>query len=252
MNVDRAAHSSEGSRFAVVTGGSSGIGRAFVASLHAQGWAVATCGRDAARLARLAEDFPGVRTHVCDVADPSAVDAFARALLADRSKIDLLINNAGRLTEIDFNSPDLRAAEATAGLRLNLESAVCMTAALLPALKAAPAATIVMITSGYALAPTTRSPIYSAAKAGLRSFTKALRRQLADSNVSVIEVAPPLVDTPAVAHRRGEKLAAEQVVSETFAAMQRGVCEVYPGKTRFLPLLLRLAPRKIENLIAAT
>jgi hypothetical protein len=60
------------------------------------------------------------------------------------------------------------------------------------------------------------------------------------------------VDTPAVAHRRGVKPTAEQVVRETFAAIHSGRTEVYPGRTRFLPLLLRLAPRTMEGLVAST
>ena len=66
----------------------------------------------------------------------------------------------------------------------------------------------------------------------------------------MVEVAPPLVDTPAVAHRHGPKLAAEQVVTETLTALREGKTEVYPGRTRMLPILLRLAPRTMEAIVA--
>jgi NAD(P)-dependent dehydrogenase (short-subunit alcohol dehydrogenase family) len=51
---------------------------------------------------------------------------------------------------------------------------------------------IVLVTSGYALLPATRAPTYSATKAGLRSFTMALRRQVRDVGIRVVEVLPPL------------------------------------------------------------
>lgn len=237
---------------AVVTGGSSGIGAAFVGALHEAGWLVVTCGRDRARLERLEWRYPGVQTHVCDVADRACVAQFARALLAGVASVDLLVNNAGGLSEIDFTRADLDAVDLTADLRVNLEGAINVTAALLPALKAAPKADLVMVTSGYALAPATRAPVYSAAKSGLRSFTKALRRQLHGSTIAVTEVVPPLVDTPAVAHRKGPKISAGQVVAETLAALRARRTEVYPGRARMLPLLLRLAPRRIEEALART
>jgi uncharacterized oxidoreductase len=235
-----------------VTGGSSGIGAAFVAALHEAGWMVATCGRDRARLEQLAQRHPGVQIHVCDVADRDSVARFARELLAGVTAVDLLVNNAGGLSEIDFTRADLAAMDLTADLRVNLEGAINVTAALLPALKAAPRADLVMVTSGYALAPATRAPVYSAAKSGLRSFTKALRRQLRSSTIAVTEVVPPLVDTPAVAHRKGPKISAQQVVAETLAARRAPRLEVYPGRARQLPLLLRLAPRRIEEVLART
>jgi uncharacterized oxidoreductase len=235
-----------------VTGGSSGIGAAFVAALHEAGWMVATCGRDRARLEQLAQRHPGVQIHVCDVADRDSVARFARELLAGVTAVDLLVNNAGGLSEIDFTRADLAAMDLTADLRVNLEGAINVTAALLPALKAAPRADLVMVTSGYALAPATRAPVYSAAKSGLRSFTKALRRQLRSSTIAVTEVVPPLVDTPAVAHRKGPKISAQQVVAETLAALRAQRLEVYPGRARLLPLLLRLAPRRIEEVLART
>jgi uncharacterized oxidoreductase len=235
---------------AVVTGGSSGIGAAFVAALHASGWSVVTCGRDRGRLDRLEWRYPGVRTYVCDVADRAAVAEFARGLRASVGSIELLVNNAGGLSEIDFTREDLDAVNLTADLRVNLEGAINVTAALLPALKAAPKANLVMVTSGYALAPATRAPVYSAAKSGLRSFTKALRRQLRSSAITVTEVVPPLVDTPAVAHRKGPKISAEHVVTETLAALRANRVEVYPGRARLLPLLLRLAPGRIEEALA--
>lgn len=237
---------------AVVTGGSSGIGRAFVAELHRTGWQVVTCGRDASKLAALEKAYPGIRTHVCDVSDKASVMAFADAVLAAHPEVRLLVNNAGGLREIDFNRPDLLAQDLTQELRANLEGAIHMTASFLPALRAAAPANIIMMSSGYGLAPATRAPLYSASKAGLRSFTKALRRQLAGQGITITDVAPPAVDTPATAHYQADKLTPEHVVKVALNAAKAGRSEVYPGKARWLPLLLRLAPQVAERLVSKT
>lgn len=237
---------------AVVSGGSSGIGRAFVAELHRTGWQVVSCGRDANKLRALEQAFPGVRTHVCDVGDKASVMAFAEAVLAEFPAVKLLVNNAGGLREIDFNRPDLLDQDLTQELRANLEGAIHMTASFLPALRAAAPSNIIMMSSGYGLAPATRAPLYSASKAGLRSFTKALRRQLQGQAITITDVAPPAVDTPATAHYQADKMTPEQVVRAALAGATRRRNEVYPGKARWLPCLLRLAPGAVEAMVSRT
>jgi uncharacterized oxidoreductase len=240
----------------VVSGGSSGRGRAFVAALHAEGYRVFTCGRDPEKLRRLEEAFPGVHTCVCDVADADAIRAFAASVQASHpGGIDLLVSNAGVLREVDFGDPAIAASaellgEVAGEVAVNLAGPVQLIAAFMPALRAAAPSRIVVVSSGYALAPATRAPVYSAAKAGLRGFCKALRRQLAGLGIGVTEVAPPLVDTPSVSHRSGAKLSPDAVVRATLDGARRGRAEVLPGSVRWLPLLLRVAPGLAERLVA--
>lgn len=237
---------------AVVTGGSSGIGRAFVASLHRSGWRVVSCGRDEDKLKQLAQAFPGITTHLCDVSDKASVEAFVASVRSAFPDVKLLINNAGGMHEMDFTQADLLRQDLTQDIRSNLEGVINMTAGFLPALRISAPSTIIMVSSGYGLAPSTRAPVYSASKAGLRSFTKALRRQLRAQGVSITDVAPPAVDTPASAGYQGKKISPEQVAELTLAAARQGREEVYPGETRWLPLMMRLAPRWIEALVAKT
>jgi uncharacterized oxidoreductase len=213
---------------AVVSGGSSGIGRALVAQLHGEGWAVHACGRDVRKLQQLERDFPGVRTAACDVTDRQAVRAFARSVQA-ASPVDV-----------------------TADLRVNTEGAIHLIAEFLPALRHASRASILIVSSGYALAPATRAPIYSASKAALHSLAKSLRRQLAPLSIGVTELLPPVVDTPSVAHRRVSKLAAGAVARAALAGVRAGALEVRPGKTKLPPLLLRLLPGTAERIVAKT
>ena len=239
-------------RTAVVSGGSSGIGKAIVARLHADGWRVHTCGRDAAKLAALQREFPGVTTTACDVSDRAAVRAFASAVSASSPSIDLLVSNAGGLREIDFTRNDLESVDLCAELRINTEGAIHLVAEFLPALRVAKTASILVVSSGYGLAPATRAPVYSASKAALHSLSKSLRRQLAPLGIRVTELIPPVVDTPAVAHRTVSKLAPDAVAADAIRGALAGREEVRPGAVRFLPLLLRLAPGLAERIVART
>jgi len=241
-----------GAPVAVVSGGSSGIGRAFVAQLVGEGYRVIALGRDTEKLKRLAAELPGVQAEACDVSGRAAVFTLAHRIRQQYGAVQLLVSNAGGLRELDFVTADLEAADLSSELRVNLEGAIHMTAAFLPALRQAPNSAIIFVTSGYALAPAQRAPLYSASKAGLRSFSKALRRQLQPLGITVTEVAPPVVDTPAVAHRAVGKLSPEVVVRQALEAARAGRPYVYPGQTRFLPLLLRLFPTLAESMVART
>lgn len=239
-------------KIAIVSGGSSGIGRAFVEKLHRDDYCVFFCGRDFTRLRAVESECPGTRGFVCDVADKASVLSFAHAVVSEHPAIDLLVSNAGSLRDIDFGTLDAATTDLSQEIRTNLEGAINLIAAFLPGLRAARRPALVVVTSGYALAPATRAPLYSAAKAGLRSFVKALRRQLAPYGILVTEVAPAVVDTPSVAHRTVSKMPADRVVLETLAAVAKRRPEVYPGSARWLPLLLRLAPHLTERFVAGT
>lgn len=164
------------------------------------------------------------------------------------AKLDVLVSNAGSLNDLDFTAPldpDLIEAEVLT----NLVAPMILTSLAMPLLRAADRAAIVLVTSGYALAPATRAPVYSAAKAGLRAFAKALRRQVEPLGMTVVEVVPPLVDTPAVADRPGRKIPPDAVAAATLEALAARRPEALVGDTRFLPTLMRLAPGFAERMV---
>ena len=178
----------------LVTGGGSGIGRALAEALHARGNRVIVTGRRQAALKATVEANPGMAWAVLDVADPAAVQAFGEQLVRDHPSLNVVINNAGmmkaeRLIE-DF---DLDTAEAT--VTTNLLGPIRLTAALLPHLLKQPEATVMTVTSGLAFIPLTATPTYNATKAALHSWSIALRDQLRDTRVEVLELAPPAVAT---------------------------------------------------------
>lgn len=88
---------------------------------------------------------------------------------------------------------DLAVAEET--IETNLLGPIRLSAALLPHLLAQPRAALVTVSSGLAFVPLAATPVYSATKAAIHSWSMALRQQLKDSTVEVIEIAPPYVQT---------------------------------------------------------
>jgi uncharacterized oxidoreductase len=89
---------------------------------------------------------------------------------------------------------DLR--DATSEIDIDLSGPIRMVMQFLPHLLTQPNGAILNVSSGLAFIPFAISPVYSAAKAGVRAFTRALRVQLKHTNVKVFELAPPVVDTP--------------------------------------------------------
>jgi uncharacterized oxidoreductase len=91
-------------------------------------------------------------------------------------------------------SPDgLTIAEAT--IATNLLGPIRLTSALLPQLRKQPHATILTVTSGLAFVPLALTPTYNATKAAIHSYTQSLRYQLKSTNIEVLELIPPYVQT---------------------------------------------------------
>ena len=110
---------------------------------------------------------------------------------------------------------------------------------------------IVNVTSGLALAPKQSSPVYCATKAGLRSFTKALRyqAQARAPHVKVVEALPPLVDTDMTRGRGRGKISAEACAAEIVAGMEAGRETIYIGKAKILRAIQGLSPSVAERLM---
>jgi uncharacterized oxidoreductase len=135
-------------------------------------------------------------------------------------------------------------------IAVNLTGPILLTRRLLPLLRSGLNPMIVMVTSGYALLPAKRAPTYSATTAGLRSFTMALRQQLRGVGIRVVEVLPPLVDTPATRTVRKAGCPQRRWLSTSCATSRNGKEEILLGKVRLLPLLMRLALSLAARVVA--
>ena len=239
-------------RVAVVTGGNSGIGRAFVGRLAADGAKVIACGRNEATLQRLRNENPVIETFHCDITIRQDVLALAAAIQDRHGRLDVLINNAGVMEQVNLLEETVSDDRIVHEIAVNLTGAILLTRHLLPLLRAGRDPLIVMITSGYALLPATRAPTYSATKAGLHSFTMALRRQLLGVGIRVVEVLPPLIDTPATRAVRRPKMSAAALVDRVLRDIENGRDEILPGKVGLLPILMRLLPSYAARRVAGT
>lgn len=222
----------------LLTGGSAGIGREIARQLKAKGAGVILTGRDPARLSAM--EAEGFEVLAADLSNPAGVDALV-AMLGERS-IDILINNAGLGVPHDVRNalPDPDAADGC--LYSNLSAPIRLITALLPRLRERPQAAIVNVTSGLAIAPNTASSVYCASKAGLRSYTLALRAQLKKEPILVIEALPPVVDTQMTADRNTGKMPPQECARQIVAALESGQPEANVGMVKVLRAVYSLSP----------
>ncbi|HXS14112.1 MAG TPA: SDR family NAD(P)-dependent oxidoreductase, partial [Acidobacteriaceae bacterium] len=130
-----------------------------------------------------------------NIEDPAAIKSFAAKVAADFPSLNVLINNAGIMKPENLAADPIDLSTAESIITTNLLGPLRLTAALLPTLKKQPRATIVTVTSGLAFMPLAATPTYCATKAAIHSWTQSLRYQLRDTNIEVLELAPPYVQT---------------------------------------------------------
>ncbi|WP_345780256.1 SDR family oxidoreductase [Xanthomonas prunicola] len=128
-----------------------------------------------------------------DIADPHAVAAFVRDLLDAFPDFNVLVNNAGAYAGEDPRRKR-NLADAERMIVTNVLGPIRLTDALIEHLRTQPDAAILNVSSGTAFVPYPAAPTYSASKAGLHSYTAALR-PLLQGRVEVIEIVPPQVQT---------------------------------------------------------
>ena len=189
-------------RIALVTGGGRGIGKAIALALAAAGCDVAVnyVSREAdARVTADAIRALGRRTLVVkgDVSRSADVTALVSAVEAGLGPVDVLVNNAGRVT---FEGIDqMSEASWNEIIQVNLSSVFLMTQAVLPGMRARKWGRIINLTSVAAQAGSTMAVHYSAAKAGVIAATKSYARLLAKEGVTVNAISPALIATEMVA-----------------------------------------------------
>ena len=181
----------------LITGGASGIGRAFAERFIKAGSTVIVCGRRESRLQEFKEQFPEAHTRVCDLTKESdRVDLF-EWVIHEHPEVNVLVNNAGIQQRFNILQSDAKTEwdYFSRELASNIEAPIQLTMLFAPYLAKKGHSAIINVSSGLAFTPMAIAPIYSATKAALHSFTVSLRLQLADTPITVIEVAPPAVNT---------------------------------------------------------
>jgi len=234
-------------RTILITGGTSGIGFEMAKQLIARRNTVLITGRDQQKLEEAKSTLPGVHTFQSDASKPDDIQALRQRVSTEFPACDTLINNAGIMRNLNVSEPR-SLTDVTRELDINLNGPVQMVQEFLPHLKSRPNGMIVNLSSGLAFVPFPLSPIYSAAKAGIHAFTRCLRVQLKGSNVTVVELAPPGVETKLFRgefemEMKGQKgMAVDVLVTKAIAGIEAGKTEIRPGLSNVLYLMSRVAP----------
>lgn len=179
-------------KVAVVTGASSGIGRAMTAALTGAGASVVAVGRSAIKLAAVADGTPGtVGFLVADVRDPASGQTMVDAALQAFGRLDIVVANAGLYLSGDIWETDLAAAQDV--IATNVTGVVNTVAAAAKYLRSVGAGDIVVTSSISGHQAIEWEPVYSASKHAVQSLVHGVRRQLKGSGVRVGSLAPGMV-----------------------------------------------------------
>jgi short-subunit dehydrogenase len=239
--------------WALVTGGSSGIGEVFARQLAERGANLVLAARSQNKLEALAQELHGrfgvsVEVLACDLSDPGGGTALAARLAERDVQVDVLINAAGFGLFGQLHEAD--PPQISQQVRLNVDALTELTCALLPPMRARNRGAIVNVASTAAFQPLPYMAVYGATKAYVLSFTEALWAETRGTGVRVTALCPgatdtAFFDTASAQASIGRRMAPEQVVAAAFSALEQRRCSVIPGlRNRLLADTPRLAPRQ--------
>jgi len=249
------AYPQPGFRSIVITGASSGIGAALAKFYARPGVTLGLTGRDAARLAAVAAEARAagalVQEGVFDLRDQAALVGFLHGFDAG-DPIDLLIANAGVLDGRRADGTLEDGAIARRVIEINLLGATDTLHAILPAMRRRQRGHIVLVSSLAGIAAVTDAPAYSASKAGLLSYGRALREALIGERVRISVVCPGYVGSAMTETHIGNqphKISADAAARLIGAGIARNKAVIgFPLHLYWLSLLSPLFPAAITRL----
>lgn len=183
---------------AMVTGATSGIGRACAERFAKEGWRVIVTGRNTKKLSELELKLKGLGAEVLslafDVRDRDGATKAVRSLTGDWATIDVLVNNAGLALGLDKESEgDMDDYETM--IDTNIKGLLTMTRLIVPGMVSRGCGHVVNIGSVAGDAAYAGGSVYCATKSAVKTLTDGLRIDLADTAVRVTNIKPGLVET---------------------------------------------------------
>lgn len=209
-------------RNVVITGASSGIGRAAAIAAAAKGATVLLLARRADELdavvSQIRETGGSAFAYQCDVTDSEAVERVVKAILAEHDHVDMLVNNAGRSIRRGLYRSTDRLHDFERTMAVNYFGAVRMVLALLPHMRARRFGHIVDISTAGVQARTPRFAAYVASKSALDAFADVAAAETLSDGITFTTIHMPLVRTPMIAPT-GQYNAGSAASPEKAAAM---------------------------------
>jgi short-subunit dehydrogenase len=238
-------------RTVLITGASSGIGRATAVALARAGARIKATGRDEPALQRLAEQT-GADHLAADLMDEKG----ALRVAGWAGEVDVLVNNAGFGWAGPFQGMD--SSEIDAVVRVNLLAPLVLSNLLLPGMVDRGIGHVVNVASIAGHVGVRHEAVYAATKAGLVAFTESLRYELAGSGVAVTLVSPGVIDT-AFFEREGRPygrsfprmVKPEVVAASIVRAIERGRADVFVPRWMVVPARLRGAMPRVYRRLAS-
>ena len=206
-------------RAGLVTGGSSGIGKALARALGEEGYAVTIAGRDEGKLAAAAGELRAhgivVEPVHADMADEDAIEALVQAHERAYGRMDVLVNSAADGTA-GLRIADLPTDVLDHNLDVNLRALFLTLRASLPMLEGAGAehgkALVVNVSSMAAKGGAPGLSFYAAAKAGVNALTESAQIELRDAGVQLTILSPGFTATPMASWARAAGVQPEEMV----------------------------------------
>ncbi|HMM54696.1 MAG TPA: SDR family oxidoreductase [Candidatus Desulfobacillus sp.] len=201
--VDRTLKGRVQGKVALITGGSSGIGKAVARKLAEAGAVTVIVARDKEKLAETKREFEAAGlpliAYSADIANHEECDDFVRQVTAEYGGVDLLVNNAGRSIRRAIENSFDRFHDFERCMQLNYFAAVRLTLGFLPGMLAKKKGHIVNISSIGVLTNAPRFSAYVASKAALEAFSRCAASEFSDRGIDFTCINMPLVRTPMIA-----------------------------------------------------
>ena len=201
--VDFSLRSQVGGRVVLVTGASSGIGKATAWKLAEAGAHVVTIAHDKEQLDEAVREFEaaGLKLHAYfgDLSDMASAEAITRQVLADHGAVDILVNNAGRSIRRAIENSFERFHDYERTMQLNYFGCLKVTMTVLPGMIQQKRGHILNISSIGVLTNAPRFSAYVASKSALDAWTRCAASEFADRGIHFTTINMPLVKTPMIA-----------------------------------------------------
>ena len=201
--VDRTLKGQVKGKVVLVTGGSSGIGKAVAHKLAEAGAVTITVARDKEKLAEAKREFEAdgleLIAYSADISDQAECDDFVRQVTEEYGGVDILVNNAGRSIRRAIENSFDRFHDFERCMQLNYFAAVRLTLGFLPGMLAKKKGHIINISSIGVLTNAPRFSAYVASKSALEAFSRCAASEFTDRGIDFTSINMPLVRTPMIA-----------------------------------------------------